>query len=250
MCCRASPIARAVFSNSTCCCAGRHQPEQIARLLPVVVVGVMVVVGRLAFDGQRRLGEVGLVVPQPGAVRVEAGRAAEIAVDAHLAVAVIAHERAFRRVDRDLVEVDAEPVALRVAIGEQARLQHLVRREADAGDDVRRRERRLLDFGEIVVRLAVELHHADLDQRILGLRPDLGQVERVVPVRLRLRFGHHLDEQRPAREVAGFDRAEEVAAVALAVLGDESLGFRVGQVLNALLRAEVEFDPDALIRRR
>jgi len=27
----------------------RHQPEQIARLLPVVIVGVMVVVGRLAF---------------------------------------------------------------------------------------------------------------------------------------------------------------------------------------------------------
>src|SRR3984893_12470083 len=47
---------------------GRHQPEQIARLFPVIVVGVMVVVGRLAFNGQRRLGEVGLVVPQPGAV--------------------------------------------------------------------------------------------------------------------------------------------------------------------------------------
>ena len=63
---------------------GRHQPEQIARLLPVIIIGVMVVVGRFAFNGQSRLGEFGLVVPQPGAVRVEAGGAAEIAVDSHL----------------------------------------------------------------------------------------------------------------------------------------------------------------------
>jgi hypothetical protein len=31
----------------------RHQPEQVARLLPVVGVRVMVVAGWLAFDGQR-----------------------------------------------------------------------------------------------------------------------------------------------------------------------------------------------------
>src|SRR6202035_1662158 len=113
----------------------RHQAEQIARLFPVIVVGVMVVVGRLAFNGQRRLGEVGVAVPQPGAVRVEAGGAAEIAVDPHLPVAVVAHDRAFRRVDRDLVEVDAEAVTNRVVVREQARLQHPIRREANAGDD-------------------------------------------------------------------------------------------------------------------
>jgi hypothetical protein len=39
---------------------------------------------------------------------------AEIAVGAHLAVAMIALERALRRIDRDVVEVDAKPVALRV----------------------------------------------------------------------------------------------------------------------------------------
>ena len=162
---------------------------------------------RFAFNRQRRLVEVGLVVPQPCAVRIEAGGAAEIAIDAHLAVPVVAHVRAFRRIDRDLVVVDAEAVANRVIVRQQARLQHPVRREADAGDEVRWPERRLLDFGEIVVRPAVQLHHADLDQRVLGLRPDLGQVERVVPVGLRLRFRHHLDEQRPARKVAGLDRS-------------------------------------------
>ena len=44
------------------------------------------------------------------------------------------------------------------------------------------REGGLLDLGEIVLRVAVQLHHADLDQRIVGVRPDLGQVERVVAV--------------------------------------------------------------------
>jgi len=35
--------------------------------------------------------------------------------------------------------------------------------------------------------------------------------------------------------------------MAFAILADERLGFRVGQILDALLGTEVEFDPDALI---
>ena len=54
--------------------------------------------------------------------------------------------------------------------------------------------------------------------------------------RLRLRFGHHLDGQRPAREVARLDRVQQVAAMALAILGDDGLGLGVGEVLDALLR--------------
>src|SRR3546814_12772331 len=67
----------------------------------------------------------------------------------------------------------------------------------------------LLDFGKIVVRVAVELHDADLDGGILALRPYLGQVEGVEPERLGLRVGHDLDEERPAREVAALDALEE-----------------------------------------
>ncbi len=73
MCRRASPIARAVFVEQHLLLGLCHQLEQIARLLPVIIIGVMVVVSRFAFNGQRRLKEFGLVVPQPGAVRVEAG---------------------------------------------------------------------------------------------------------------------------------------------------------------------------------
>jgi hypothetical protein len=147
-----------------------------------------------------------------------------------------------------VVEVDAEPVTLRVAIGKEPRLEHLVRREANAWDDVGGREGGLLDFGEIVLRVAVELHDPDLDQRIFGLWPDFGKVEGIVSMGPRLSFRHYLDEERPAREVAGLDRAEKVSAMAFAILGNESFGFRVGEICNPLLGAKMEFDPDALVR--
>jgi hypothetical protein len=58
-----------------------------------------------------------------------------------------------------------------------------------------------------------------------------------------------LDEKCPAREIAGFDRVEQVTAVAFAVSCYEGFGLGIGQVLDALLRAEVKFDPDAFVRR-
>jgi len=66
-------------------------------------------------------------------------------------------------------------------------------------------------------------------------------------VGLRLSLGHHLDEKRPAREVACLDRVEQVPAVAFAIPGDKSSSLGVGEVLDALLRAEMKLDPDALI---
>src|SRR5450830_2145601 len=93
-----------------------HQAEQGARLRIVILVDPVVpMVGR-AFDTQRRLAEVGLLGPFLFAVRFITQGAALVAVDTHLAVAVIAVERALRRVDGDMAVVDTEAVALRVAI--------------------------------------------------------------------------------------------------------------------------------------
>src|SRR5439155_23268967 len=111
--------------------------------------------------------------------------------------------------------------ALGITIGEEAALQHLVRREADAGNDVSGREGSLLYFSEKVVWIAVEFHHPDLHQRIVDLRPHFGQVEGIVPMSLRLSLSHHLNEKRPFRKVAALDRVEQIAPVALAIVGDE-----------------------------
>src|SRR5258707_587163 len=81
---------------------------------------------------------VGMVDREPGVVGFIGERLARVAVGPHLAVAMVALERAHGCVEGDVVEVHAEPIALRVAVREQPRLEHLVGREPDPGDDVRR----------------------------------------------------------------------------------------------------------------
>ncbi|OPZ22829.1 MAG: hypothetical protein BWZ10_00217 [candidate division BRC1 bacterium ADurb.BinA364] len=143
--------------------------------------------------------------------------------------------------------VQAKAIALRVAVGEQPPLQHLVGREADAGHDVGGIERRLFDFGEVVFGILVQLQHADVDQRIILVRPDLGQVEGIEGELRRVFFRDDLDFHIPARKVAFFDALEEVALVALAAFADDRLGFGVGQALDALPGLEVELDPETLV---
>ncbi len=68
-------------------------------------------------------------------------------------------------------------------------------------------------------------------------------------VRCGIRLGHHLHLQMPAREVAAVDGLDEIALMALAVLADEFSRLRVRQVLDALLAAQVELHPEALVGR-
>ena len=93
----------------------------------------------------------------------------------------------------------------------------------------------------------LQLKIADLDQREVALWPDFCQVEGVEGEGPGLGVGHHLDKERPAREILGLDAFEKVPLMALAVLADKRLGFSIRQVLNALLGAEMEFDPGALV---
>src|SRR5262249_32403333 len=69
---------------------GGHLTEQIAGLFPVVLTYPMVIVRTVPVDRRRRLGVIGLIVPQARAVRIECECSAEIAVGPHLAVAMVA----------------------------------------------------------------------------------------------------------------------------------------------------------------
>jgi hypothetical protein len=64
---------------------------------------------------------------------------------------------------------------------------------------------------------------------------------------LRLSLSHHLNEKPPARKISRLDRVEQVAAVAFAIAGDKGRSLGISEVLDSLLRAEMEFDPDPLI---
>jgi hypothetical protein len=158
-------------------------------------------------------------------------------------------EWALRRVDRDQWIVNPEPITLRVSVGEEASLEDLVRREADPGNDVRRREGGLLDLGKEVLRVTVQFHLTNLDQRVVRVRPYLGQIEGMNAIGVGIFFVHDLDKQLPAGKFAPLDRFEKVPLIALAIARDDLCRLGVCQVLNTLLCFERKFHPEALVFR-
>ena len=151
-----------------------------------------------------------------------------------------------RRVDRELQVVRPDPVALGVRVGQGPALEHLVVREVDPVDEDARAEGRLLRLGEEVVRVAVEHHAADRQERELVLRPALGVVERV-EVELRMVVVRHdLDAHLPLGEVAALDRVVEVLRGVADVAGLDLRRLVARQVLHALLRLERELAQDRL----
>ncbi len=128
---------------------------------------------------------------------------------------------------------------MRVRVGEDPCLQHLVGREADTRNDVRWFERGLLNVHKVVLWIAVEHQLGELDQRVVAMRPDLRQVERVEMKLLRIGLGHDLDADSPRGAVSPLDRFRQVACRVVGIGTREQLGFlsRVG--LNSLLCLEV-----------
>ncbi len=153
-----------------------------------------------------------------------------------------------RRVHRDLLVVDAQPVAVGVRVGEQPRQQHPVRARPDARHHVARRRRELLHLGVVVDRVAVQGEPPHLDQRVVRVRPHLGQVERVEPVAGRVIERHDLHVHGPAGVLAARDRLEQIPGVVV-VVGPDQLGrLGVGEELDALVGLEVVLHPEPLAR--
>src|SRR3977135_2173540 len=97
----------------------------------------------------------------------------------------------------------------------------------DAGHDVGGRKRGLLDFGKIILRIAVELEPADLDQRVILVRPYFRKVEGVVPVLADIALRHDLHRELPAREITTLDGLEQVTLVGLAGMRALLCGFAI-----------------------
>ncbi len=229
---------------------GLHQAEQVARLSEVIgVVGTVVVTIRRPLESQRWLAEVRLFLPLAIGIRLVMQTTALIAIYAHGTIAMVAVDRATRSVDRNLMVIHPQPVALRIPVGEKTALQHTVWREADARNDIRRRECRLLDILEVVVGIAVELVIADLDQRVVGMRPDLGEVERMVRHLGGVGLRHYLHIHRPTWIFATLDGLEQIALRTLPVIGNDGCRLRVGEILDALLGPKVKLHPETLIVR-
>src|SRR5690606_9287039 len=120
---------------------GGHQPVELTGLEEVVVLGVLrggVGAGVAGHGERRRQRAAGLDRAVVGVGLVVLGVAA-LGVGRHEAVPPVVVRAAGhvpRGVDRELGVVDAEAVAVCVGVGEQAALEHLVGRGADAGHEV------------------------------------------------------------------------------------------------------------------
>ena len=141
--------------------------------------------------------------------------------------------------------VHSQSVALCISVREQTSLQHTVGRETDTRHHIGRIERCLLYICKVVFRIAVQFHHAHFNQRIFFLRPYFGQVERIERTVLGLLFRHYLNVHGPFGEVAFLNAFIQIALVAFTVFGNDGFCFCIGQVLDALLRMQVEFHPSA-----
>lgn len=98
----------------------------------------------------------------------------------------------------------------------------------------------MLDLGEVIVRISVQREFSDGDQRELLLRPDLGDIERIVFVGLGLLVRHDLDVHVPRRELALLDGVEQIANGVVGVGAGELVSLFSRQVLDALSGLEVE----------
>ena len=145
-----------------------------ARPLLVFLAGLDGLVGEVAVGG--RIVGVGAVV----------------AVDGHDAVALVGVEGAQGCVDRDLLVVDAEPVAVGVGVGKESGLQDWISGGLDARDHVGGGEGHLLDFGEVILGIAVEGEAAKGSERDFTLGPDLREVEDVPAEFLGIARGENL----------------------------------------------------------
>ncbi len=199
------------IAHQQCALLAAHQPVKVTRLRVIVVVVAMIVAIDRARQRQGRRRTVVERAHLVEAVGMIVGAAAAVAVETQPAVAMIMAHFVMRLIDGDLMVVDAQTITMRIGVGEEAALQHAIGRKAQAGHDRRRRERRLLDVGEVVVGVAIEDDLAHFHTRIVLMRPHFGDVEWIDIGVDRLRFRHDLNEHRPARMIAALDGLEEIA---------------------------------------
>jgi len=121
--------------------------------------------------------------------------------------------------------------------------------ENHAGHDIARFKRGLLDFREIIFRIAVQLQLADLMQRVVLVRPHLRQVERVDVIGLRLFFRHDLNAHAPLGEVPFRDGMEQIALRVIGIGSLECAGLLAKEVLDPLLGLEVPLHVEEFIFR-
>jgi len=122
----------------------------------------------------------------------------EVAVDCGCTVSlVVRNSSSVGAVDWDLLIVLSESISVGVWVGEESSLEHLVGGWLNAWDEMAWGEGGLLDLGVVVLWVPVKSHLTNSDEWIVGLWPDLGNIEDVISVVVGVFLWHDLDEPGP-----------------------------------------------------
>lgn len=135
--------------------------------------------------------------------------------------------------------VGSDAIAVSVGIAENSSQQHLVGACVDPWHEVRHVKGSLFDLREIVVRVTVQRHRADLDQRIIRVWPDFRHVERVESVVCGVFIGHNLHAKGPAGKIVVLDRLRQVAQVKIGVCASDRVRVILGEKIDTLVGHEV-----------
>lgn len=174
--------------------------EEFARLL-IVGVRVLVRIATGLADHNLLLLGVDFVLDGGAVNRVGlvVGCGTISTVDSHQTVTgvVVAHASAVWAVDGDLVIVGAESVSVGIGVVDKTTLEHLVVGGFNTWDHVSWGESGLLSLSVETLRVLVENNSANFLERIVGMRPDLGDVIDVKAVVFGICDGHHLGIPSP-----------------------------------------------------
>lgn len=169
----------------------------------------------------------------------------DVLVDETLAgtVTVVVVDGGMRHVNGELLKVGAAvAVQLGVEVREKTALQQRVFGKVDAAHDVAGLEHDLLRLGEVVRRVAVQLHQTQLRDRHKLLGKNLGGVQQVKAVRQRLVLVDNLHTKLPLRAIARLNGIPEILTVEVGVLARNDLRLLPDKTGLALARLPMPLD--------
>src|SRR5690606_20056743 len=164
-------------------------------------------------------------------------------IDAHRTIPVERMIRTSRLVYGNLEMIHAQTVTLSITIGKKTTLKHLIRREADAGNNIGGIKSCLFHISMVIFRVFVQFKFTHRNQRKVFFRPDFGKIKRMKAVRFSLLFCHNLNVQFPLWEIASFNGVEKVSLCRFSVVSDNRSCLFVAQVFYSLLCAEMKLHP-------
>ena len=139
----------------------------------------------------------------------------------------------------NLLVIGTQTVTVCVRVINETSLQHLVVRGLNSGNHMGRRKSNLLCFSMEIVWVPVEGQLAYFDERVIGVRPHLGDVVHVKAVVFGIGNGHDLHVPSPRGEILSDNGFKEVSRGKVLILYRHLGSLLSCKILDTLVSLEV-----------